>query len=155
MVQLSEHFSLQEMGQGIPAYAIPTFQTMCVQILEPIREHVETAIYITSGYRSLAENEAVHGQPNSEHMATADYCAVDFYCPDVVSVFDWLRNSPSIPYHQLILEKGKLGYVIHVSFNRLKPGIRSVLSGSTENSTPYEQIAHVQYSPVVEGNVNA
>ncbi len=147
MIQLSEHFSLQEFGHDVPAAAIHTFAVMCTKILEPIREHVESGIYITSGYRSLNENEAVHGQPNSEHMATADFCAVDFFCPKVQEVFFWLTQNKIIPYHQLILEKGRLGYVIHVSYNRLKPGVRSVLSGATENSQPYEQVAHVAFNP--------
>ena len=152
MIQLSEHFSLPEFGQGIPAACIPTFQTMCTQILEPIREYVETAIYITSGYRSLEKNEAVHGQENSEHMATADYCAVDFFCPKVPSVFAWLTQNQNLPYHQLILETGRLGFVIHISWNRLKPGVRSVLSGATENSQPYERVAHVEFNPSPEVN---
>jgi hypothetical protein len=147
LIQLSEHFNLPEFGSGIPAAAIPTFQVMCTQILEPIREHVESAIYITSGYRDVAENTADHGQPNSEHMATADYCAVDFFCPDVYAVFQWLTQNPTLPYHQCILEKGKLGYVIHISINKLKPGVRSVLSGATNNSQPYEQVQHVPFNP--------
>lgn len=147
MIQLSEHFSLPEFGLGVPAVAVPTFQVMCTQILEPIREHVESAIYITSGYRSPEENAVVHGQPNSEHVATADFCAVDFFCPKVQEVFTWLTQNPTLPYHQLILEKGKLGYVIHISYNRLKPGLRSVLSGKTENSAPYEQVAHAAFNP--------
>lgn len=134
----------------MPAACVPTFAVLCVEILEPIREHLQTAIYITSGYRSLEENEAVHGQPNSEHMATADYCAVDFFCPKVQEVFAWLTQNPILPYHQLILEKGRLGYVIHISYNRLKPGVRSVLSGATENSEPYEQVQHVAFNPAPE-----
>lgn len=147
MVQLSEHFSLQEFGPDIPAVCVPAFAVMCTQILEPIREYVETAIYITSGHRSVQKNEDVHGQPNSEHVATADFCAVDFFCPKVQKVFDWLTQNPTLPYHQLILEKGRLGHVIHISWNRLKPGVRSVLSGATENSKPYEQVAHVEFKP--------
>lgn len=147
MIQLSEHFSLPEFGMDIPAVAVPTFQVMCTQILEPVRQYVESALYITSGYRNVAENTADHGQPNSEHMATADFCAVDFFCPKVQEVFAWLTQNPVLPYHQLILEKGKLGYVIHVSYNRLKPGVRSVLSGSTHNSQKYLQVAHVAFNP--------
>jgi hypothetical protein len=150
LIQLSEHFSLQEMGQGIPAACVPTFTVMCTQILEPIRAYVQSAIYITSGYRSLQTNEAVHGQPNSEHMATADFCAVDFFCPKVQEVFAWLTLNPTLPYHQLILEKGRLGYVIHISINKLKPGVRSVLTGATENSQPYQQVAHVDFNPAPE-----
>jgi len=149
MIRLSEHFNLEEFGKGIPAVCVPVFGIMCVEILEPIREYVEQAIYISSGYRSPEENASpeVHGQKDSEHMATADYCAVDFFCPNVSKVFDWLRNNETLPYHQLILEKGKLGYIIHISFNRLKPGVRSVLFGATHNSQPYQEVVHVAFKP--------
>lgn len=153
MVQLSHNFQLSEFGDRIPAVCVPTFAILCVEILEPIREHVGAPLYITSGYRSPEANTAAHGQTNSEHMATADYCACDFYCNDVTKVFDWCRNSYSLPYHQLILEKGKLGHVIHVSFNRLKPGVRSVLVGATNNSQPYQEIGHVPFNPT--GEINA
>jgi hypothetical protein len=134
----------------IPAVAVPSFSSMANLILEPVYAEFVTTLYFTSGYRDEAENIAAHGQSNSEHMATADYCAVDFFCLGVEKVFDWLRNSPTIPYHQLILERGKVGYVIHVSWNRLKPGVRSVLSGATENSQPYEQVSHVEFNPAPE-----
>lgn len=153
MVRLSEHFNLEEFGKGIPATCVPVFAILCCEILEPVREYLEAAIYISSGYRSPEENTQVHGQPNSEHMATADWCAVDFFCPQVHKVFDWLRNNQTLPYHQLILEKGKLGYVIHVSFNRLKPGVRSVLTGATNNSQPYQTVSSVPFNPTPEVNV--
>lgn len=148
MVQLSTNFTLREFGGSlIPAQCIPAFAIMCVEILEPIREFAEAALHITSGYRTPEENTTVHGQPNSEHMATADYCACDFFCPEISKVFDWARNNPTLPYHQLILEKGKLGYVLHVSYNRLKAGERSVLVGATNNSKPYQQMNHVEFNP--------
>lgn len=147
MVQLSHNFKLSEFGEDIPAVCVPTFAVMCVEILEPIREHVGLPLYITSGYRSAEDNQYVHGQPSSEHMATADYCAVDFFCNETQKVFDWARQNSALPYHQLILEKGKVGHVIHVSYNRLKPGVRSVLIGATNNSQPYQQVGHVDFNP--------
>lgn len=153
MVRLSQNFNLDEFGKDIPAVCVPTLGILCVEILEPIREHVGAPLYITSGYRSPEANTAAHGQPNSEHMATADYCAADFYCNDVVKVFDWCRNNDSLPYHQLILEKGKLGYVIHISFNKTKPGTRSVLVGATHNSQKYQEVPYTPFNPT--GEVNA
>lgn len=155
MVQLSAHFTLKQLeveGDAAPAVCIPTLAILCVEILEPVLEHVGAPLYFTSGYRSPRENVKDHGQANSEHVATADYCACDFFCNDVEKVFDWMRNNDSLPYHQLIKEKGKVGYVIHVSWNRLKPGVRSVLVGATNNSQPYQQIAHVAFNPNPEVN---
>jgi hypothetical protein len=149
MLQLSEHYSLSDFGgQNIPDAVVPSFSAMANLILEPVYLEFGIKMYFTSGYRTEAENTAVHGQPNSEHMATADYCAVDFFCVMVNKVFDWMRNNPTLPFHQLILEKGKVGYIIHVSYNRLKPGVRSVLVGATNNSQPYEHVTFVAYNPV-------
>lgn len=149
MVQLSEHYGLQDFGgQNIPAMAIPSFHELANHILEPVYAEFGAKLYFTSGFRTEANNAAVHGQPDSEHVATSDYCAVDFFCMNVQKVFDWMRNSPTLPFHQLILEKGKVGYVLHVSWNRLKPGVRSVLSGATQNSQPYLQVEHVEFKPI-------
>ena len=150
MVKLSEHFSLEDFGANIPAAAAPSFSQLCNLILEPVYQQFGTKLWVTSGYRSPENNAAVHGQSNSEHMATADYCAVDFFTVNIQKVFDWMRNSATLPYHQLILEKGKVGYVIHVSWNRLKPAVRSVLVGATNNSQPYQQVAHVEFNPTPE-----
>jgi Peptidase M15 len=152
MIQISDHYSLPDFQKEapIPAVAIPSFSSMANLILEPIYEEFGVTLYFTSGYRNEAENTAAHGQPNSEHKATADYCAVDFFCVMVEKVFDWMCQNPNLPYHQLILEKGKVGSVIHVSWNRLKPGVRSVLTGATNNSQPYEQVAHVEFNPSPE-----
>ena len=153
-LQLSAHFTLNEFGgDTIPAACIPTFAILCVEILEPVREEFGTKMYITSGYRSPEDNVMVHGQPTSEHMATANWCACDFFTVDVQKVFDWMRNNPTLPYHQLILEKGKVGYVIHVSYNRLKPGVRSVLTGASNNSQPYQSATFIPFNPTPEVNV--
>jgi Peptidase M15 len=152
VIQLSEHFSLENFQKEapIPAVAAPSFSALANLILEPVYAEFGATLYFTSGYRDIAENTAAHGQPNSEHVATADYCAVDFFCVMTEKVFDWMRNNPTLPYHQLILEKGKVGYVIHVSWNRLKPGVRSVLTGATNNSQPYQQAVHVEFNPSPE-----
>jgi zinc D-Ala-D-Ala carboxypeptidase len=150
MVQLSQNFALDEFqkNEPIPAVAIPTFAVLATQILEPVRAFLQEPLLITSGYRSPEANVAAHGQPNSEHVATADYCAADFYCGLVPArtIFDYMRNNSMIPFHQLILEHGANGSsIVHVSYNRLKVGVRSVLEGATHNSEPYIKCDYVAY----------
>jgi len=123
-MKLSPHFDLLEFQKNdpIPAECIPAFAELCKHILEPVRAKVNAPIVITSGYRSLEANLEAHGQPNSEHVATADYCAADFYVgAGARTIFDWMRTNPNLPFHQLILESGANSTVIHVSWNRLKP----------------------------------
>jgi len=153
MVMLSTHFDLQEFEHevNVPAVAIPTYAYLCENVLEPVRREFGS-LGITSGYRSSESNAKAHGQPNSEHIATADYCAADFYFIAMPGqarmIFDWMRNNPMLPFHQLILEHSAKGSsVIHVSYNRTKPGIRSVLEGATHNAQPYVKVDYVAYNP--------
>ena len=153
MIPLTAHFNLEEfqLGDLIPYVCVPAFRALCREILEPVRVNFNVPLVITSGYRSPQENAEAHGQPNSEHMATPTIAAADFYpdSPGLVTcddIFDYMRTSPSLPYHQLILERGEKGSVIHVSFNAAKVGMRSVLIGATHNSEPYTPASHVEYS---------
>lgn len=151
--QLSEHFQSSEFENDavIPAQCVPIFMRLCSEILEPARTFAGGTWQITSGYRDPAANAAAHGQPNSEHMATEHWCAADGLPTSGKSVretFDWMRNNPALPFHQLILEHSANGSsVIHVSINDQKPGIRSVLEGATHNAEPYAKVDYVAYNP--------
>ena len=148
---ITDHFGVEEFDQDgpIPPEASPVLEVLCAEVLEPTREFAGTALLITSGHRPPEANTAAHGQPNSEHMYTADHCACDFYqsVRPMRELFDWMRQNPKLPFHQLILEHSANGSsVIHVSVNRSMPGVRSVLEGSTHNASPYIQVDHVAYS---------
>lgn len=120
---------------------------LCNEILEPARAQFDQPFIITSGYRSPESNDQAHGIANSEHIATSQYCAADFSSWGIRAIFDWMRNNPALPFHQLILEHGQNSTVIHVSWNRLKPGVRSVLEGATHNAEPYVAVDHVEFNP--------
>ena len=78
-MKLSEHFDLDEFTRSatadrlhidntIPEELIPNLKNLCVQVLEPLREHFGTPVVISSGYRCPALNQAVGGVPNSQHL---------------------------------------------------------------------------------------
>jgi hypothetical protein len=152
MVELSTHFTTEEfdMDGPIPAECLPIFVRLCQEIMEPAREQFGVPFAITSGYRSIEANAEAHGQPNSEHLATKDWCACDFLVSTGVRpIFDWMRTNKVLPFHQLILEHGTNGStIIHVSINSLKPGVRSVLEGATHNTSPYIKVDHVEFAPI-------
>jgi Peptidase M15 len=154
MTQISRHFSLEEFQKDkgdIPQDRVEAFTVLATSILDLVRDWCAAPLLITSGYRDADANARAHGQPNSEHIATPDWCAADFYCPDKASnsIFDWMRNNPSLPFHQLILERGNDGSsIVHVSWNRLKTGVRSVLTGATHNAEPYLKVDYVAYTPI-------
>jgi hypothetical protein len=155
MTSLTPHFSLEEFQKGdpIPSGCIGIFTELADKILEPVRAEFQKALVITSGYRSPKENAEAHGMSNSEHMATTFFCAADFYIEAMGSrfVFDWMRQNPTLPFHQLILESDAAGgSIIHVSYNKTIPGERSVLIGATHNAVPYQKVDFVPYNPAQE-----
>jgi Peptidase M15 len=150
MTPLTPHFALEEFAKGdpIPSACIGIFTDLAEKILEPVRSEFQKAIVITSGYRSSEQNREAHGIPNSEHVATTFFCACDFYVEGLGSrfVFDWMRQNPTLPFHQLILESDASGgSIIHVSYNKTIPGVRSVLIGATHNAAPYQKVYYVAY----------
>jgi hypothetical protein len=165
MTQLSPHFQLEEFGKPdpVPPDCVNIFTRLANEILEPIRTFVDRPIFITSGYRTPAHNQAIHGSPTSEHVATEYSCAADFTFAlnsrlfSVRKVFDWIRNDPTLPFHQVILEHSAGGEsIIHVSINEEKEGIRQALEGATYNASPYTAWDTVAYEPIAsqEGQEN-
>jgi zinc D-Ala-D-Ala carboxypeptidase len=154
MTQLTAHFALEEFqvekDEIIPPECFPIFTDLAQNILEPVREVFDAPMHITSGYRTVQENRDCHGQATSEHIASEVKCAADFEVEGIGQrfVFDWMRRNPRLPFHQLILESDEKGAaVIHVSINRMEPGVRSVLEGATHNNAPYVRVDHAEYDP--------
>ena len=135
---LSEHFSLSEFGE-VPPETLPALTRLCESILEPLRVNFAEPFHITSGYRSPEHNARIGGSKASQHIYTAEHCAVDgffaSYRKNMRAVFDWLRDS-KLPFDQIILEHGKYGDVIHISW-RVFPR-RMALEGQTYNASGYK-----------------
>jgi hypothetical protein len=145
MTLLSADFDQKEFEKDspLPAECVESYTNLCKLILQPIRDHLAVSMVVTSGYRPAYINKIDHGVKNSEHVATADYCAADWEVPalgkDLRAVFDWIRNQPSeaLPFHQVILEHGNFGDIIHISWNKTTTA-RQALEGSTFNASPYK-----------------
>jgi hypothetical protein len=156
-MQLSTHFDSKELEHGveIPADCLPTVGEFCNLVLEPIRTFVDAPIIVTSGNRSTETNKAAHGKPNSEHMYTPEHCAADFMIStnfgkllSMRMVFDWIRNNPKIPFHQVTLEHdAKGGTIIHISYNKAVLGLRQAFEGATHNAAPYTSWEVVAFQP--------
>ena len=83
-------------------------------VLDPIRDRINTPIIITSGYRCPKINRLVDGVDNSQHMSG---CAADFhvqgFTPSMMyEVFLYIFNT--LEYDQLIYYRSK--NIIHVSY---------------------------------------
>ena len=97
----------------VPAYLIPSLRTLCVEVLEPLRQAMGVPILLSSGYRCPALNRAVGGQANSQHLRGE---AADIRLPSVKEGkewYAWLMNHVNLD--QLIWEcQGECRW-IHVS----------------------------------------
>lgn len=118
-MQLSPHFTLAEMTRSqtairkglpnvAPDWAIPKLKAVCLNILEPVREHFGRPVTPLSGWRGPQVNAAVGGAASSQHTKGE---AVDFVVPGVsnLEVCQWMMQH--LYYDQLIYEFGEGGWV--------------------------------------------
>jgi zinc D-Ala-D-Ala carboxypeptidase len=122
-IRCSRNFSFAEMVRsqfairhGLdntpPPEACEALIALCERVLEPIRELVGGPLNVSSGYRSPRLNALIGGAPASQHTFGQ---AADFVTwTSNTNVFEGILAS-EIPYDQLILEFGDLGW-IHVSY---------------------------------------
>jgi len=122
-MRLSDHFSLSEFTRSRTAAKLgisnePTpehaakLMLLCEQILEPLRDEVGVPITISSGYRSSALNEAIHGSRRSQHCRGE---AADIIVPGLAPLeVCKLIEAMGLPFDQLIHEFGQW---THVSYH--------------------------------------
>lgn len=125
--QLSEHFTLGELcrSQTAERHGVPNIplkvhitklRNLCVQVLEPVRQHFNEPLYVNSGYRCEYVNRLVGGVPYSQHTK-GEAADVTVHRPDVKdglrAYFEWMQGH--VPFDQLILEQKGSVWWIHVS----------------------------------------
>ena len=125
-MKLSKNFSLQEMTKSQTALRrgidntptpdkIDPLTMLCEKVLQPVRDHFDRPVTITSGYRSPELCMAIGSKPTSQHTKGQ---AADFEVPGVsnLEVAKWI--SENLEFDQLILEcytGGNTGW-IHCSY---------------------------------------
>lgn len=130
-MKLSEHFDLSEFTRSNTAErlnipnipndeVISNLRTLCREVLEPLRRHLDHPVIISSGYRCPKLNKAVGGVRNSQHMTGE---AADIHIPNLTEGREWMAwMIDNLGFDQCIMEhrKNKDGSVthwIHVSFS--------------------------------------
>lgn len=132
-IQLTPHFRLSEFTRSAtasrmnidnslnpdnPQHAkiISNLKNLCVQVLEPLREHAGKPILVGSGYRCPSLNKAVGGVPNSQHQ-TGEAADIHLYTnAEGREWFTWLMDNTA--FDQLLFERESPTsnhYWIHVS----------------------------------------
>lgn len=98
------------------------------RVFQPIREHFNVPIYITSGYRSKKLNKAIGGSSTSQHcLGQAIDIDMDGKQITNVQVFNFIRSN--LVFDQLIWEYGNNSSPdwVHVSYNPSGNNRRDVL----------------------------
>jgi len=117
-MKLSEHLNLKEVTasdmakrKGISNEPTPehleNFKKLAENIFEPIRKHFGEPIFISSGYRSKALNEAIGGSLSSQHCSgEAIDIDMDGRSKKVTNeqVFNFIKDN--LNFDQLIWEFG-------------------------------------------------
>ena len=151
-MKLSENFSLLELTKSQTAERkdinntpSPTHQenlkSLCTHVLQPVRNHFNRVVSVSSGYRSEALCLAIGSKITSQH-AKGQAADFEIYGLSNKELADWINKN--LDYDQLILEYWKeedpnSGWV-HTSY--ISEGNRKqYLKAYRENGkTKYEQI---------------
>lgn len=111
-------------------------------IVQPIREHFGTSIFLSSGYRSHALNKAIGGSQTSQHSKgeAVDIDMDDRKGPENEDVFHYIREN--LPFDQLIWEFGTNSRPdwVHVSYKKGGPQRGQILAAKRNSAgkTYYE-----------------
>jgi len=138
-MKLSEHLDLKEVTvsdtakrRGISNEPTPehleNFKKLAENIFEPIRKHFGEPIFISSGYRSKALNEAIGGSLSSQHC-TGEAIDIDMDGTTITNkqIFDFIKAN--VNFDQLIWEFGTDANPdwVHVSYNSDGPQRKQIL----------------------------
>ncbi len=148
---LSQHFTDAELGVvGAEQRIIDNATFLCVNLLEPIRQHFGRPVNIHDGYRNPQHNAAVGGKLASFHLFSLGQAAADFDVggdtePTYRQVFDWLRLESKLPFDKVILEHNSAGEdaTVHIQVDRNNPPRREAYVGGTGDSQQYTLVQTV------------
>ena len=129
-MKLSENLSVKEFTKSNTAIrhgidnSVPKKHWLAAKLLaenifQPIREHFDAPIYISSGYRSEALNERIGGSSKSQHCKgeAIDIDMDGHRGPTNADVFYYIKDN--LPFDQLIWEFGddENPSWVHVSYD--------------------------------------
>jgi zinc D-Ala-D-Ala carboxypeptidase len=151
-MQLSTNFSLLELTKsqtatrkGIDNTPSPEHQrnlkSLCTRVLQPIRDHFNRVVSVSSGYRSEALCLAIGSKITSQH-AKGQAADFEIYGLSNGELATWIKEN--LDYDQLILEywtpeSPNNGWV-HCSHNSEGNRKEYLRAYKNEGKTKYEQI---------------
>jgi hypothetical protein len=151
-MKLSKHLSLAEVTRsesakrnGISneptAEHLENFKKLAENVFEPIREHFNAPIHISSGYRSAALNKKIGGSLTSQHCSgEAIDIDMDGTAITNAQVFNYIKDN--LNFDQLIWEFGTTSNPdwVHVSYESTGKQRKQVLKA-------FKQAGKTSYAP--------
>lgn len=144
-MELSKNLSLSEVTRSDTAKRksisnmptpehIENFKKLAVNIFQPIREHFDKPILISSGYRSAELNKAIGGSASSQHCS-GEAIDIDMDGTTITNkqIFDFIKDK--LNFDQLIWEFGTESNPdwVHVSFAANRSQRKQVLIAKRVN----------------------
>ena len=136
-MKLTKNFSLEEMYRSETARrcgidnkpqteeVVENLRALCLEVLQPLREHLGKPVVVSSGYRCKDLNKKVGGVENSQHLKGE---AADIKVRDREELIDVMRYiMDETDFDQLIREKSGTTEWVHVSHKRNGNNRRMVL----------------------------
>ena len=151
-MKLSDNFSLLELTKsqtaertGIDNTPSPehqeTLKLLCTHILQPIRDHFERVVSVSSGYRSEALCTAIGSKTTSQH-AKGQAADFEIYGLSNQELANYIKEN--LDYDQLILEywtpESPNNGWIHCSYNSEGNRKEYLRAYKNEGKTKYERI---------------
>ena len=129
IMKLSENFTLEELIHSNTAErmgidnvpkdekVVENLRSLCLEVLQPLRDYVGAPVHINSGYRCPELNMAVGGVKNSQHCRGE---AADIRIVSPKQGREWAAwIEDNCRFDQMLLERNKSGAVwLHVSCKR-------------------------------------
>ena len=136
-MKLTKNFSLEEMYRSETARrcgidnkpqteeVVENLRALCLEVLQPLRDHLGKPVVVSSGYRCKDLNKKVGGVENSQHLKGE---AADIKVSGKEELIDVMRYiMDQTDFDQLIREKSGSTEWVHVSHKRNGNNRRMVL----------------------------
>ena len=154
-MQLSKNFSLAEMTKSQTAIRaglannpsegeVENLRLLCERVLQPIRDHFNHVVTISSGYRNEILSNKIGSSSKSQHCKGEASDFVHFGIPNN-EVSDWIKEN--LMFDQLILEYYEPGQPnsgwVHVSYKR------EINSNRKEYLMAIKKNGRTEYKPIL------
>jgi len=111
-MKLSNNFYLKEFVKSYTADrlqidntptldVIENLERLCLNVLQPIRDHFGVSVKVNSGFRCKDLNKKVRGKITSQHIK-GEAADIEIEGISNASLYDWIKNN--LDFDQLILE---------------------------------------------------